>query len=91
MKLHEIVTANESHETAVLFEKIAPYKRALYLYYRDLFGCEPVLMVCSLFNAAQYVKIVPSDELFDAVAAYTEDTEEWETIMFNSRLFKDII
>lgn len=102
MKLHEIIAANENHETAILIEKMLPYKNSLLKYYSDYFCAEPVLMVTSVSNAAQYGKIVSANEFTEAICAYMqvpyviEDSEEqdfnedlfteYETINFNSMI-----
>lgn len=101
MKLHQILTLNEVPTQSILFDKLQPYLKSLYVYYKDMFCCEPVLMVTDVCNAAQYVKIVPSNELNEAICEYLEnytcDNSEnenfchFETIHFNSRLLKDII
>jgi len=105
--LAAIIEANETKGTTVLYDKINMYKKSLYIYYKDLFCCEPVLLVDSCFNAAQYVKIVPSNEFYEAVcdlldvSYIIEDENEddfnfdtfsqYETINFNSRMLKDIL
>jgi hypothetical protein len=101
MKLYEILALNEVPTKSLLFDEMQPYLKSLYVYYKDMFCCEPVLMVTDLFNAAQYVKIVPSNDFNEAICEYLEDyacnNEEnenyayFETINFNSRLLKDII
>ncbi len=101
MKLHEILALNEAPTKSLLFDKMQPYLKTLYVYYKNMFCCEPVLMVTDLFNAAQYVKIVPSNELNEAICEYLEDYScdnsenenycHFETINFNSRLLKDIV
>jgi hypothetical protein len=99
MLLHQIIEANTYQQTSILWEKISPYKKALYTYYKNYFCGEPVLMVTDVFNAAQYVKIVPADELTEAIEEYLinedgseEDKEAYrETISFNSVMLKDLI
>lgn len=103
MKLHEIIKLNEDHETSLLIEALFPYKRSLLTYYKDYFCCDPVLMVTDVSNAAQYGKIVPSNEFKDAIYAYmgvdyvdedktdSEEFCEFETINFNSKLLKDLV
>lgn len=100
MKLHEIISNMENdHETALLYDVIAPYKKLLYFYFKDQFGCEPILMVTSVTNCTQYVKIVPANEFSDALYHWIESMElnkedadiEGETISFNSRMFKDVL
>lgn len=103
----EFIELNEAHTTAIEYSQFAPIKKSMYVYFKDLFGCEPVLMVTSVSNAAQYVKIVPSNEFTEAICAflgcdYIIDDEnedgfdedlfaQYETINFNSKLLKDLI
>jgi hypothetical protein len=94
MYLHSIIECNEDHEKSLLWERIAPYKKMLYTYYKLYFGCEPMLMVTDVFNAAQYVKIVPEDELYEAARAYynEEDFDDWyENVCFNSLPLKNTL
>ncbi len=100
MLLHEIISENENHASAIEYGQLHPYLKSLYTYYKRQFCCEPVLMVTAVFNAAQYAKIVPSNDFSDAIEAYmngwdgfTEDeiNSEIEVISFNSRLLKDLI
>lgn len=99
MLLHQIIETNEDHNKSILYDKIHPYKKALYTYYKDLFNCEPVLMITDIFNAAQYAKIVPSNELTEAIEEYLinddgseEDKEAYkEVIYFNSIMLKHLI
>ena len=100
MKLHEIIAANEVDTTSVLIEKLIPYKQSLLTYYANEFprNSEPLLMVTSVFNAAQYGKIVCDFELCEAIDAYLVDSdlteEEWdhevELISFQSIMLKDL-
>ena len=97
MKLHEIITTNEKGTSAILTELLYKYKKSLYIYYKDLFCCEPVLMVTTIFNAAQYAIIAPSNEFNEAIEHYLnndnmseEDREsEKELISFQSIMLKD--
>ena len=95
MKLHEIIKANESYDRAILVESILPYKNALYTYYLNQYGCEPFLMVTSVSNAAQYARIEPINEMYEAVDAWVSSMElesedeneaERQIIMLNSIL-----
>ena len=97
MLLNEIITINDKGTDAILIEKLIPYKKSLLTYYRDFFNCEPILMVTSVFNAAQYGIIVPCDEIEDAFYIYMGseienncEAEEKETIMFNSILLSNL-
>jgi len=88
MLLNEIITINDKGTDAILIEKLIPYKKSLLTYYRDFFNCEPILMVTSVFNAAQYGIIVPSNEMDEALNIYIADEdysdEDKEVIYFNS-------
>lgn len=99
MLLHEIISANEVEEKSILVEKLLPYKKSLLTYYSDLFCCDPILMVVSVSNSAQYAKIVSSNEFSEAIESYVksipdlseEDQEcEMETISFNSILLNTL-
>jgi hypothetical protein len=94
----EFINLNKDSKTSIEYGKVHPILKSLYIYYKDLFCCEPVLMVTDVFNAAQYVKIVPSNEFHEAIEMYLEgDKNEelrqytTETINFNSKLLKDLI
>lgn len=94
MKLHEIITALETPTNSVLIELMIPYKKLLLRYYSAHFTSEPVLMVTSVMNAAQYARIEPANELNEAICAYLDDYDcsneesekfcEYETICANS-------
>ena len=98
----QIIAFNNDAQKSILFESVHPYLKSLYVFYKDLFCCEPVLMVTDVFNAAQYVKIVPSNEFQEAACNYigcevceiqNDDNflSQFENINFNSKLLKDII
>jgi|LakMenE18May11ns_1017448.scaffolds.fasta_scaffold9499752_2 hypothetical protein len=98
--LSDIININDlNYSTSILYELIHPYKKALYTYYKNYFNCEPVLMVVSVSNTAQYIKIVPANEFLDAIEIYLSDSElteeerehETETINFYSKLLKEFI
>ena len=98
--LSDIINTNDqNYSTSILYELIHPYKKALYTYYKNYFNCEPVLMIVSVSNAAQYVKIVSSNEFMDAIEIYLSDSDmteeerehETELINFNSKLLKNCI
>jgi hypothetical protein len=99
MKLHEIIEINEDADKTILYEALHPYMKSLYVYYSNYFTSDPVLMVTDVFNAAQYAKIVPADELMEAVndwvtssGAGPEDIEaETETILFQSKFLRDLL
>ena len=93
MRLHEIIAHNDNnHDEALLLDVLAPYKRQLFKYYQGTFTSEPMLMVVSITNACQYVKIVPSGEFMDAVYAYLDkcyDDIYMEEILANSIPMED--
>lgn len=97
MLLHQIITTNETGTSAILTELLFKYKKSLYTYYKDLFCCEPVLMVTDVFNAAQYALIVPSNEFNEAIDTYLQNEDlneedkanEVELISFQSIMLKD--
>lgn len=97
MKLHEIIKANEDDKSSILIELLIPYKKSLLTYYREQFNSEPMLMVTDVFNDAQYGKIVPSCELYDAIMLYldedlSEEDEEnaIEEMWYNSILLSNL-
>ena len=102
-KLHELVNIFEcEHETAVLWELVAPYKKLLYVYFSRFYGDDPVLMVTSVTNNSSYCRIVPESDFFDAVCAYIgdcvdiddEDSEsyaEYESICAYSHPLKNML
>jgi hypothetical protein len=91
MKLHQIIEANEQDGKSILLEAMHPYFKSLRTYYKDYYGCEPTLMITSVSNAAQYGRIVPCEEYFEALNAYTTDEDEQDVINFNSKLIKYFI
>jgi hypothetical protein len=103
MKLHEIITLSEEGTKGILIEKILPYKKSLYTYWKGYNTFEPVLVVTTVFNAAQYGFIASADELWEAVNHYLMADSNWaemseedkdaeiEVIMFNSMLLKDLL
>ena len=101
LKLHDIIKHNESNSDTLLIELLLKRKKQLLAYYEAYFTSEPVLMVTSVMNAAQYGKIVAADELNEALETYIESTSDEldtpedkenykEEILFNSILFKDL-
>jgi hypothetical protein len=102
MNLSDIIAQNEKADESILYELIHPYLKSLYVYYKDLFCSEPILMITDVTNAAQYCRIVDSNDFSDAVCDYLgldsepDDTESddfamYESICFNSKFLKDII
>jgi hypothetical protein len=106
MLLHEIIEKNIEPQTSILIEEIFKYKKSLLTYYANEFPRdEPILMVTSVSNAAQYGKIVPSSEFNESLCEYlgvdyiSEPDEEgydedlfsdYETISFNSIPLKNL-
>jgi hypothetical protein len=105
--LASIIEANGDPKTSILYETLHPYLKSLYVYYKNEFNCEPVLMLTTLYNAAQYAKIVPCYELHEAICDWlniwdfqddpkskyfdAEQFAEYETIQFNSKMLIDLI
>jgi len=89
MKLYQIIEVNDSKDLLLSYESIHQYLKSLYVYYKDEFRDEPVLLVDSIMNAVQYVKIVDCETF----TMYLNDLpkEEAETINFNSRMLVDLI
>lgn len=99
LKLHEIISLNDKPDTAINTEEIARYKKSLLVYFRAYYSSEPILMITSVTNRWSFAKIVPSDELLDALEEYLnedstmigEDREiAEETILFNSLLLSEL-
>ena len=98
MKLHELINAFKNNES-ISYEKVYPYKKLLYAYYKEVYMCEPFLVVTDVFNAVQFVAVVPFTEVTDWINDYlnqydmdeTEKIEATETILFNSRPLKDLL
>jgi hypothetical protein len=97
-----IIEANKDKKTSLLYESIHPYLKSLYTFYKDAFNCEPVLMVTDVYNACQYVKIIPANDFNEAVCNYIGCQEheiqnndnfldQFETINFNSKMLIDFI
>ena len=98
MLLYQIIRNNDAAKFSILTEILFQYKKSLYTYYKDMFNCEPVLMVTTVYNAAQYALIVPSNELGEAIDNWVnlqedsteeEKEEERELIGFQSIMLKD--
>jgi len=89
MKLHKIIETNDTENSFIAYETMQPYLKSLYVYYADEFREEPVLMVESIFNAVQYVKIVDVETFTMYLDTLSED--ESEVIRFNSKMLGDLI
>ena len=72
MKLHEIIYQNDY--TSIRFDLLQPYLKSLHTYFSSQFISEPVVMVVSVTNAAQYCKIVSADNLHDEVLNWIDDS-----------------
>jgi len=99
MKLHEIIEANAKPGTEIELQEFRKYRKSLQTIFENEFKGEPVLMITSIFNAAQYGKIVCAHEFMEAIEDYlNEDKElteedrehERELIGFNSKLLKEL-
>jgi hypothetical protein len=97
MKLHKIIEINSDPRSSILIEKMVPYKRSLLTYYSSLFNSEPVLMVTSISNAAQYAKIVPIEHFLQCILEYmdfdlsnSEIIDEIDIISCNSIMLADL-
>lgn len=91
MNMYELINAFKNNES-VSYEKILPYKRLLYTYYKELYMCDPALIVTDVFNAVQFVAVCPFTEVTDWISDYlnqydmndTEKADATEAILFNS-------
>jgi len=98
MKLHELINTFNNNES-VNYEKVYPYKKLLYAYYKELYMCDPFLVVTDVFNAVQFVAIVPFTGVMDWVSDYlnkydmndAEKADQIETILFNSMQLEDLL
>jgi hypothetical protein len=100
LKLHEIIETNDKPENSLLIESLIPYKKSLYIYYKDNLCSDPVLMVTSVCNAVQYGKIVSSNDFTEEVINWIDDPDcmsednenfaEYETICFNSIMLENL-
>lgn len=72
MLLHEIISTNDKGTSSINTSILHSYKKSLYTYYKDLYCCEPVLMVTDVFNAVQYALIVPANEFHEAINHYLD-------------------
>jgi hypothetical protein len=102
MKLNEIISKTSSENISFNFEILQPYLKSLYVFFKDYYNCEPVLMVTDVFNACSYAKIVSSNEFAESICHYLnieiyeiENNDDhlanFETINFNSKMLKDLI
>lgn len=102
MKLNKIIETNINENVSFNYEILQPYLKSLYVFFKDHYSCEPVLMVTDVFNACSYAKIVSSNEFTESICEYldiqcynSENTQDYlmnfEQINFNSKLLKDLI
>lgn len=88
-----------SEEKAVLWEKVFPYKKLLYVFFKRFYFYEPIVMVTMVSNACQYVVIVPAINFEDAVNRWIDGMNlseedkiaEKKTILYNSKTLKSLI
>ena len=98
MNMQELINAFKNNES-VSYEKVYPYKKLLYTYYKEVYMCEPFLVVTDVFNAVQFVAVVPFTEVMDWVSDYlnqydmndTEKEDATEAILFNSMQLEDLL
>ena len=69
IRLYEIVEQFDNNEM-VQYEKIVPFKKLLYRYYKELYNCEPVLLVEPVSNTLTGAMVVPEMDLADALDDY---------------------
>jgi len=106
MNLSEIIIQNEKVTESIEYGQLHPYLKSLYIYYKNYFFDEPILMVTDVMNTCQYARIVPSNEFTESICDYlqvdsiVENKEEgfdedifaqYETINFNSKFLKDLL
>lgn len=98
MKLYELVEALENQEK-ISFEVVAPYKKSIYTYFKQLFGEEPIALIVDVTNTGACVIVSPPDKVIETIDDYLaqdeilteEDKKEIkETILFQSRPLKDL-
>ena len=92
MQLNQIIKRLESNKEAVLVELLLPYKKSLLTYFSAYFSSEPLLLVISVSNAAQYATVCPCDEIHEALESYDDELtdEDKEVILFNSIFLKQL-
>ena len=98
MYLQELINTFNNNDS-VTYEKVYPYKKLLYAYYKEVYMCEPFLVVTDVFNASQFVAVVHFTGVTDWINDYlnqydideTEKIEATEAILFNSRTLKDLL
>lgn len=100
--LQSIIKSIDSLES-LQWEQIEPYKKLLYVYYKNMYCCEPIFMVTFLTNAICAGYIVPENDFMeyvyeelnisfiDAEDEGSDAFSEVETILYNSRFLKDLI
>ena len=96
MTFETIIEMNADPKVAIAVDKILTHRERVYEHYREEFTSKPMLMITDVFNAVQYGKIVPSEEMHEAIEEYLmEDEEEREylrdLIMFQSILLSDLL
>ena len=100
MKLHEIIKKVGTLDQ-LSYEQIQPYLKSVYVYTKDYFCSEPILMVTFVCNAFQGCIITCEQNYLEDLNNHllecelTPGTEDWqceeETINFNSKFLKDLL
>lgn len=100
MLLHEIITINGKANTEIELSEFKRYKRSLLSFFKyHERGAEPFLMITTIFNAAQYGKIVHQADIEEAANAFlnadnsltnSEREDAKELIFFNSIPLRDL-
>lgn len=98
-RLEELIKTLDQDNMSVRTDILALYKKSLYVWYRNHYMSEPMLMVVAVFNAASYARIESVDGFEEAVDDYVKSHDEGdpeinehlkETIMFNSIALKEL-
>lgn len=101
MRLAEIISKLESGVDALEYDVIKPYLRSILTYFENYY-CEEIIAICvSQTNNSSYWLVSPTSEIDQALNTYGmeyEDMEEtsesygeYEVILANSKLLKDLI
>ena len=100
--LQSIIKSFDSLES-LQWAQIEPYKKLLYVYYKNMYCCEPIFMVTFLTNAICAGYIVPEDDfteyIYEELNTSPIDIEDedsdsfyaFEEILSNSQLLKNLI
>lgn len=100
--LQSLITSFDSLQS-IQWEQVAPYKKLLYVYYKNIYNCDPIFMVTFLSNAICAGYIVPAENfdeyIFEELGISSIDIEDeesesfsnYETISVNSKFLEDLI